>query len=715
MHRPARWLSGFIPLLLLLFAALGTKLPEIRADIATRTGAAVAPYGLGVEAIVSGRDVRLEGASFSEEGRAKAIEAAQGTPGVRKVTDDTSVIALRSPYTFEARREGGAIVLKGYTPNPDVRKALAGEAARLGTVSDQSVFARGAAPSFQAWATASVAALASLSPGEARLVDNALSISGDAPDQASYARTLAALKTPPPGLSISKAEIRPPLMSPYLWSVASDGRTTTIEGAAPGEDARAALLAAARSAFVNPNVVDRMQISRGAGEGFAGWTRAALGALARLGKGRASLSDATLTISGEANDFAAYNSALAALKQLPAGLKLAQADIAPPAVSPFTWSARSDGKTITLEGYVPSEEARAAILAAAKAAAPGFEIVDRMQVARGAPADFLARATGVLKALAQLGSGEAKLSDGALSFAGQMKAGQTAEDFARSAQGFLPPGLTIPMAGLRAPEHHPYIFQAKKGVDGAIVISGYAPSEALLQAAMASARTAGTSVFGGATLATGLPADVDFGVSTALGFFALGALRNGELILEEDGLTIRGAADEMGALRIRTALAGLAAGVRIKLADIIASNGSTAAPSPANPAVPAPRRPLNPVEQACQQKLLEQVASRNVQFATGSAEIEKESQGLIDSLANVLKSCPDVKVEVGGHTDNSGDPDMNKRLSLSRARAVVDALASAGVAAERLSAAGYGEERPIATNDTAEGRAQNRRTEFVVQ
>lgn len=715
MHRPARWLPGLIPLFLLFVAALGSKLPEIHADLAARTGAAVAPYGLGGEAIVSGRDVRLEGASFSEEGRAKANEAAQATFGVRKVADDTSVIALKSPYTFEARREGGNIVLKGYTPNPDVRKALAEAAARMGALADQSVFARGAAPSFQSWAAAAVSALSMLSPGEAKLVDNTLTISGDAPDQQSYARALAALKTLPAGLTLAKGEIRPPTMSPYVWSATTDGKTATIEGAAPGEDARTAILATARSSFAGQTVVDRLQIARGAGEGFVGWTRAALSVLARLTKGKASLSDATATISGEAGDFAAYNSALAALKQLPAGLKLAQVDIAPPLVSPFVWSARSDGKTITLEGYAPSEEARATIVAAAKAAAPGFEIVDRMQVARGASADFVARATGVLKALALLGSGEAKISDGALSFAGQMKAGQTAEDFARSIQGFLPPGLNIPVAGLRAPERHPYVFQAKKGADGAIVISGYAPNEALLQAAMAAARTAGTSVSGGATLATGLPPDVDFGVSTALGFFALGALRSGELILEEDGLTIRGAADEMGALRIRTALAGLAAGVRIKLADIIATNGAALAPATSPPAAPAPRRPLNAVEQACQQKLLEQVASRNVQFTTGSAEIERESLGLIEELSKVLKSCPDVKVEVGGHTDNAGDADMNRRLSQSRARAVVDALIAAGVAADRLTAAGYGEERPIAANDTPEGRAQNRRTEFVVQ
>jgi OOP family OmpA-OmpF porin len=73
-----------------------------------------------------------------------------------------------------------------------------------------------------------------------------------------------------------------------------------------------------------------------------------------------------------------------------------------------------------------------------------------------------------------------------------------------------------------------------------------------------------------------------------------------------------------------------------------------------------------------------------------------------------------VRVEVEGHTDSEGEPERNQNLSNRRARAVVRSLAHAGVAASRLSAAGYGAERPVATNDTPEGMAKNRRIEFKV-
>jgi OOP family OmpA-OmpF porin len=73
-----------------------------------------------------------------------------------------------------------------------------------------------------------------------------------------------------------------------------------------------------------------------------------------------------------------------------------------------------------------------------------------------------------------------------------------------------------------------------------------------------------------------------------------------------------------------------------------------------------------------------------------------------------------VQVSLEGHTDSTGDAVANKKLSLDRAEAVKAMLAQAGVAADRISVAGYGQERPVASNDTDDGRAANRRTELVV-
>jgi K(+)-stimulated pyrophosphate-energized sodium pump len=80
----------------------------------------------------------------------------------------------------------------------------------------------------------------------------------------------------------------------------------------------------------------------------------------------------------------------------------------------------------------------------------------------------------------------------------------------------------------------------------------------------------------------------------------------------------------------------------------------------------------------------------------------------------ILKAYPNVAVSLEGHTDNTGDAGANKKLSLDRAIVVKEIMIKGGIAEARIGTDGYGEEKPIAPNDTDEGRAKNRRTELVV-
>ena len=102
-----------------------------------------------------------------------------------------------------------------------------------------------------------------------------------------------------------------------------------------------------------------------------------------------------------------------------------------------------------------------------------------------------------------------------------------------------------------------------------------------------------------------------------------------------------------------------------------------------------------------------------INFDTGKSTIKPESQSIVDQIVQLLKSNADLKLRVEGHTDNVGDAKANKALSESRAKAVVAALTGKGIAASRLKAAGFGQEKPIADNATEEGRAKNRRVELV--
>jgi OOP family OmpA-OmpF porin len=102
----------------------------------------------------------------------------------------------------------------------------------------------------------------------------------------------------------------------------------------------------------------------------------------------------------------------------------------------------------------------------------------------------------------------------------------------------------------------------------------------------------------------------------------------------------------------------------------------------------------------------------NFQFAT--TNLTSESKKTVDDLVVILKAYPSAVVRLEGHTDNVGDAAANLKLSQDRASAIKNLLVSGGIDAARLSTDGFGQDRPIDTNDTAEGRAKNRRTELVV-
>jgi outer membrane protein OmpA-like peptidoglycan-associated protein len=104
----------------------------------------------------------------------------------------------------------------------------------------------------------------------------------------------------------------------------------------------------------------------------------------------------------------------------------------------------------------------------------------------------------------------------------------------------------------------------------------------------------------------------------------------------------------------------------------------------------------------------------NVTFTTDSPNINASFYGVLNNVALVLKEYKKTYVDVVGHTDNTGAADYNQRLSEQRARSVAEYLTSQGVLAERLLVAGRGESEPIASNDTPEGRAQNRRVNIQI-
>jgi OOP family OmpA-OmpF porin len=104
----------------------------------------------------------------------------------------------------------------------------------------------------------------------------------------------------------------------------------------------------------------------------------------------------------------------------------------------------------------------------------------------------------------------------------------------------------------------------------------------------------------------------------------------------------------------------------------------------------------------------------NIYFAPSSARLDRASTPLLDAVADIVSRCPELTIQIAGHTDSIGPASDNQRLSESRAASVVAFLQSKGIAGNRLISQGFGEDRPIASNDTNEGRGNNRRIEFLV-
>ncbi|MCD4746863.1 MAG: OmpA family protein [Bacteroidales bacterium] len=118
--------------------------------------------------------------------------------------------------------------------------------------------------------------------------------------------------------------------------------------------------------------------------------------------------------------------------------------------------------------------------------------------------------------------------------------------------------------------------------------------------------------------------------------------------------------------------------------------------------------PLQPI------KVGESVVLKNIFFETDKYSLKEESEIELQKLIDLLNKNPEIKIEISGHTDNISNEEYNKKLSHKRAKSVYDYLIENGISKERLTFLGYGFSKPIDTNETEEGRANNRRTEFKV-
>lgn len=177
---------------------------------------------------------------------------------------------------------------------------------------------------------------------------------------------------------------------------------------------------------------------------------------------------------------------------------------------------------------------------------------------------------------------------------------------------------------------------------------------------------------------------------------------------------LSGAASDQGAFRFEAVGPG-AAEITVTAEGYLALTEKVdVTPRKDNPVVlQLKKRPKNPLVTVGKQEI---VIKQQIQFALDSAAILPQSTGLLLEIADVLQQNPRIRrVEVQGHTDNTGSADHNKKLSEDRAASVVTWLTNHGVAPERLGAVGFGQTKPLVPNVTANNRAKNRRVQFIIK
>jgi OOP family OmpA-OmpF porin len=367
-----------------------------------------------------------------------------------------------------------------------------------------------------------------------------------------------------------------------------------------------------------------------------------------------------------------------------------------PEAKPFVWSAERDVVRVTLGGSAPLPASKGKLMDVAHADLGGVEVVDQMALARGAPARFEDAAVLLISQIGKLKEGKIAISDTKVTLSGMARELGGREAIAAALKD-LPQGFSVTANDIKAP---PYIFQAYKDpVAVTLTLSGYLPDKAAQEAidAAAARKFFSEKVVDNLKTSIGAPSGFAAAVVPALG--ALSRLSTGTLVVTDREVKLSGdALYDAAAAQIRAGLGkDFPATFQFK-PDISIKPAS----APVDATV-------------CQQLFSELLGKGKIRFESGRANIDLDSAGLLDRLIETALRCSSANIEVGGHTDADGEDAANQALSEKRAQAVVDYLVKAGLPANRFTAVGYGSTQPVGSNETDEGKAQNRRIEFLVR
>lgn len=327
-------------------------------------------------------------------------------------------------------------------------------------------------------------------------------------------------------------------------------------------------------------------------------------------------------------------------------------------------------------------------------------------VGLGAPSAQWAVAVEIgMRALSELGQGSITFTDGDVRLIAEEGTSASVFDtVVGELEADLPPAFTLhatlPETQAADEEETRPEFIVTRSPEGQTQLRGRIPDARSKQAteALARAEFGSHSVYSAMRVDDTLPAG--WATRAMAAIEALGELNRGSAVMTEDTVEIRG---ETGNENAKAAIAGI---LSEKLGDGEEFTIDVTYVKKLDPVLNLP----SPEE--CVARANAIVASSKIVFDPGSVDLNVEANDTLDQIAEALKDCEDVEMEIGGHTDSQGGETMNLNLSTQRANSVLDGLLMRRVAGVSFTAKGYGESEPIADNGTEEGREENRRIEF---
>lgn len=389
----------------------------------------------------------------------------------------------------------------------------------------------------------------------------------------------------------------------------------------------------------------------------------------------------------------------------PANLRLALDLSAPrPVITPFTLRFLIDGSGARFDACsAQDEKARDRILSAAAAA--GLTGKAACTIGMGVPSPNWAEAAEkAIAALAELGGGTVTFADADITLeAAEGTPQATFDRVIGELEAALPEVFALhavlPVAPA-GPGEGPPEFTATLSPEGQVQLRGRVDSEALRELADSYAKAAFGSdvVYTAARIVGKLPAD--WTVRVLAGLEALSHLANGSVVVTPDRIAIQGVTEQED--------------TGAQIAQLMAEKLGESAAYEIDVSYRAPPPPVDlvPSPEECVRRIGMILEGGQITFEPGSATIDAASAQVMTQIADVLKTCGDIPLEVQGHTDSQGREEMNEQLSQERAQSVLNELRARRVLTGSYVARGYGESDPIADNATEEGREANRRIEF---